>query len=177
MCNSCMKNGDVDESLRAYYHGCPACGTVPDDDGECDCPPEDYVKPGTESLLYLNVYEVGRIYGGPEEGGWWYNHHEPVASIPIKAVSVAGHGNHCYTCSLAREGAIHPETGEKYELCKWGYELEPVNPEKVDEFRAYLEDLYGCRREGDIYSVLGGTEISICLEDHLGQRTPPQHYE
>ena len=23
---------------------------------------------------YLNVYEVGRAYGGPEEGGWWYDH-------------------------------------------------------------------------------------------------------
>jgi hypothetical protein len=22
---------------------------------------------------HLNVYEVGREYGGPEEGGWWYD--------------------------------------------------------------------------------------------------------
>ena len=22
---------------------------------------------------YVNEYEVDRIYGGPEEGGWWYN--------------------------------------------------------------------------------------------------------
>jgi hypothetical protein len=29
----------------------------------------EYV-PGT---VFVNVYEVDRIYGGPEEGGWWYD--------------------------------------------------------------------------------------------------------
>ena len=23
--------------------------------------------------FFLNVYETSRAYGGPEEGGWWYN--------------------------------------------------------------------------------------------------------
>lgn len=23
--------------------------------------------------VYVSVYEVSRCYGGPEEGGWWYN--------------------------------------------------------------------------------------------------------
>lgn len=36
--------------------------------------------PGTG---YVNVYEVSRHYGGPEEGGWWYNHAEPIASSPV----------------------------------------------------------------------------------------------
>jgi hypothetical protein len=31
---------------------------------------------------YVNVYEVSRHYGGPEEGGWWYDAGEPIASIP-----------------------------------------------------------------------------------------------
>lgn len=29
---------------------------------------------------YLTVYAVTRHYGGPEEGGWWYNVHEPIFS-------------------------------------------------------------------------------------------------
>jgi len=33
------------------------------------------------SHQYVNVYEVDRNYGGPEEGGWWYDSGEPVASI------------------------------------------------------------------------------------------------
>jgi len=27
----------------------------------------------------VNVYAVTRRYGGPEEGGWWWNCYEPVA--------------------------------------------------------------------------------------------------
>lgn len=34
-------------------------------------------------LIYLNVYAVTRHYGGPEEGGWWFNAGEPLASIPL----------------------------------------------------------------------------------------------
>lgn len=31
-------------------------------------------------LLYVNVYLHDRAYGGPEEGGWWYDTYEPVES-------------------------------------------------------------------------------------------------
>jgi hypothetical protein len=30
---------------------------------------------------YTNVYSVTRCYGGPEEGGWWYDEGEPVESL------------------------------------------------------------------------------------------------
>lgn len=30
------------------------------------------------TLLYMNVYESTRVYGGPEEGGWWYTRNECV---------------------------------------------------------------------------------------------------
>ena len=26
-------------------------------------------------MKVLRVYEVSRAYGGPEEGGWWYDHY------------------------------------------------------------------------------------------------------
>lgn len=29
---------------------------------------------------FVNVYLVSRAYGGPEEGGWYYNEGEPVRS-------------------------------------------------------------------------------------------------
>ena len=29
---------------------------------------------------YANVYEVDRVYGGPEEGGWWVTTYTPMAS-------------------------------------------------------------------------------------------------
>jgi hypothetical protein len=36
-------------------------------------------------IQFLNAYDVNRIYGGAEEGGWWYDTGEPVASVPLRA--------------------------------------------------------------------------------------------
>lgn len=33
-------------------------------------------------VQFVNAYAVTRNYGGPEEGGWWYDSGEPLASIP-----------------------------------------------------------------------------------------------
>lgn len=34
-------------------------------------------------MKYVNAYIVTRHYGGPEEGGWWFNAGEPLASVPV----------------------------------------------------------------------------------------------
>jgi len=31
-------------------------------------------------MRFINVYLQRLTYGGPEEGGWWYDHNEPVSS-------------------------------------------------------------------------------------------------
>lgn len=36
---------------------------------------------GARMAVYLNTYEVYQAYGGPEEGGWWYDCGTPVQSI------------------------------------------------------------------------------------------------
>ena len=46
----------------------------------CPCHWEQY---------YVNVYDVTRAYGGPEEGGWWYDTGEPIASWPYKSYEEA----------------------------------------------------------------------------------------
>lgn len=33
--------------------------------------------------FYVNVFVVTREYGGPEEGGWWFNRGRPIASVPV----------------------------------------------------------------------------------------------
>ncbi len=33
--------------------------------------------------FYINAYAVGKAYGGPEEGGWYYNYWIPGASLPF----------------------------------------------------------------------------------------------
>ena len=45
--------------------------------GEYDIPEPPEVWDGSAAFgkhaFYLAVYEVDRAYGGPEEGGWWYD--------------------------------------------------------------------------------------------------------
>ena len=31
---------------------------------------------------FVNAYRINRRYGGPEEGGWWYDTGQLLASIP-----------------------------------------------------------------------------------------------
>lgn len=33
---------------------------------------------------WVNVYEVSLCYGGPEEGGWYYDIGTPLASVPFQ---------------------------------------------------------------------------------------------
>lgn len=37
-------------------------------------------------MLYVNVYLVTQIYGGREEGGWYFDSGEPLGSIPIETI-------------------------------------------------------------------------------------------
>jgi hypothetical protein len=34
--------------------------------------------------FYVNAYAVTQLYGGPEEGGWWYDYGDPLASVPVQ---------------------------------------------------------------------------------------------
>lgn len=38
---------------------------------------------------WANVYEISREYGGPEEGGWWYDVGQPVRSIKADTYEIA----------------------------------------------------------------------------------------
>ena len=84
-------------------------------------------------LTYVNAYVVTRHYGGPEEGGWYFNAGHPLASIPF------------------------PKDTE-----------ESVIDEKCKE----LEEMFAEENEGNIYSVLGGQEVQILLEDKMAEYWP-----
>lgn len=86
--------------------------------------------------MYVNVYHVSRHYGGPEEGGWWYNIGEVVESV---------------------EASV----------------------DKADEMKETLIEKHKEENEGDIYSVLGGIQVNVCVEDEPGQNYPAEtpHYE
>lgn len=37
---------------------------------------------------YVSVYRVYRCYGGPEEGGWWYDTYERITSVATSKVKL-----------------------------------------------------------------------------------------
>lgn len=38
-------------------------------------------------LYYLNAYTAYDVYGGPEEGGWYYRAGHPIAAVPVVVLS------------------------------------------------------------------------------------------
>lgn len=94
-----------------------------------------------ERVFYVNAYEVTRNYGGPEEGGWWYNLHIPIASIPVFASS--------------------------------------RNDSRIKGVEKSLKALFKDRSYGDIYSMKGGQELGIYVENKFAELYPKMkpHYE
>jgi hypothetical protein len=43
------------------------------------------VREGQQTTLHLNLYSVRQNYGGPEEGGWWYESGVALGSVPLPA--------------------------------------------------------------------------------------------
>lgn len=154
--------------------------------------------------MYLNVYAVTRHYGGPEEGGWWYNVGTPLASVPIKAESLPGHDDGCYQCNQARKGEASfcrqeptedqithwlygrasldgsdiPEFLASEEYSNWcatfpeETHLVPTNLEEKNLRVKELEEMFANEKHGNIYSVLGGTDVVVNLEESPAARWP-----
>lgn len=142
-------------------------------------------------LLYINAYSVTRHYGGHEEGGWWFNAGEPLASIPIRAKRVQGHGSWCGNCSDAAAGngefcKKYLPDDEEYEEGLdndeeyWDREtrevqhLKPLDTEEKERYVAHLRSVFADYNEGNIYSVLGGAELQVYVEDHAAENFPQE---
>jgi hypothetical protein len=79
---------------------------------------------------YVNVYSLERNYGGPEEGGWWYDSGDPVRSVKAYTDAEAD--------SLVENFKQHyPSTGNRY-------------------------------------SVLGGEDYGVYVEDHPAAAFPTE---
>lgn len=86
-------------------------------------------------MKFVNAYEIDRIYGGPEEGGWWYNAGTVVESVEVaesevdrvvaeleeqypntgKVGSVLYRGGDYRVCVEDEPGADYPEKTPHYE--------------------------------------------------------------
>ena len=110
-------------------------------------------------VKFANAYLTDRLYGGPEEGGWWYDCGEPVMSLPFlcdESEEVID-GNTVFTFdNLARNMAYE----RLYDLC----EAAGHNPPEKEWF---------ARRD---WSIDG---MAFYIEDKPGECFPKErpHYE
>ncbi len=44
--------------------------------------PEEIEMEDEDTIQFVTAYEVTRHYGGPEEGGWWWDRYEPIDTVP-----------------------------------------------------------------------------------------------
>ena len=67
--------------LARSSHWEELCNTCGDEDDVVDCPAcKNTGKTSYDGPIYLNVYLVDRLRGGPEEGGWYYDTGDPLES-------------------------------------------------------------------------------------------------
>jgi hypothetical protein len=109
-------------------------------------------------LHFINVYTVTRHYGGPEEGGWWYNMGEPIETRSI----VIG---------------PPPPWVPKRLRCgdSMGYpDISHYDKQRISEEMKMLEHRYQDAVCGDIYSVLGGQAIEVDHDTEPGKPWPEE---
>lgn len=101
--------------------------------------------------VYLNTYQQWQAYGGPEEGGWWYECGKPLQSVLVsnddldewrekvpedERLAMIVHATECFT-----EGRAPTPRKNGY----GGYEFapgsdEPLSYHRDDDVRSWFED-------------------------------------
>lgn len=74
-----------------------------------------------KAAFYVNVYRLDREFGGPEEGGWWYDTREVVRSNPATSED-AGE----VLAELLRLTGEFPEGRERYSMAPRAEDFEIV---------------------------------------------------
>lgn len=105
-------------------------------------------------MTYLNIYLTDRVYGGPEEDGWWYEarwpltNNDPDGYIPSAFLPV------------------------------WLKTSQRMNPKKYRRALAWAAQ-ENRERRSDIGSVLSEGRIDVLIEKHPARYWPqgPMHYE
>jgi len=80
---------------------------------------------------WVNVYEIGRSYGGPEEGGWWYDTGEPARSLRYSTHEAAEAALPGWRLAYPSTGAsMSVLGGEDYRVVVEPHEAEPYPTER-----------------------------------------------
>jgi hypothetical protein len=98
-------------------------------------------------VKYANAYLTDRLYGGPEEGGWYYDVGEPVMSLPFLANEEPREDNEFPYDEMNRNYAFRKVHAlcEAASISSYVPALEYLERRdwKVDGFAIYIEDKPG----------------------------------
>lgn len=110
-------------------------------------------------MIYVNVYEVNRHYGGPEEGGWWFDSEEPQLSIKL-------------------QGTQDFKADQFYNDMEQG-ELPPEIWTRIHNLRQALEAEFPVGKGYRLSMRPQGTDYLVLVEDEEAKRSPEEwpHYE
>lgn len=67
----------------------------------------------TDKLWYVHEYYISQEYGGPEEGGWWFDLQTPTGEKPLIFTSREEAEDKCY--ELNQQELVRREHQEKYQ--------------------------------------------------------------
>lgn len=117
-------------------------------------------------LIYVNIYSVGRSYGGPEEGGWYFDTGSPVGAIPVELTDEERKLTHAkYVAMHGNPDHIDPELYAEH--------FREVLHEKARAIRDEYVELYP--DTGKSSSVLGGDDYRVVIEDHFAKPYPEEY--
>lgn len=104
--------------------------------------------------LYVNVYEASRCYGGPEEGGWWFDTGYPILSIPVALAPLPGE----FPVELSMQ--VGPR----------GTTWDEATRAAAEVIRTRLREDYP--NTGKRSSVIGGDDYDVLIEKEPGKPFP-----
>lgn len=92
-CGHWEEEDHFETSVEPYGY-CTRCAYLVEHDIKLDLFPEhkfEWAGDEDADLMvipwHVSVYEIDRAYGGPEEGGWWYDCGECILTVPVRELT------------------------------------------------------------------------------------------
>ena len=100
------------------------------------------------SIKHVNVYLVDRAYGGPEEGGWWFNYGQPADPGDLDPMH-------------AKDGVTLPVSGATVDWQK-----------RAEMLADACHELNDGDRRSDISSIASEGRYEVRVEEHAPRTWP-----
>ena len=115
------------------------------------------------TTVFVNIYNEGRAFGGPEEGGWYYDYGEPKESLKSEC-----------TCPL--DDVLTAEWNEELEEMDYLFDEYPLQHKEECPSRILYEQVKKARDNGQKAAFLASYVTSNGTWDPNGMDDAPSEY-